>query len=528
MNPNPCRPTRFLRRAGALLILNLSLAVPSAFSQPLLDVAAAGGAPASPAVLDARLAEAQARFQAGKRLLQEGDREGARAAFDQAVKSLVGAPLALEDRLRLERRLEDLIDLIYQYDIDELGAGGEKVFDRSPLDDIRELTFPVDPRLKGLVQHQIEATASELPMVMNDSVLSFVNYFSQGKGRYTLINGWRRSHRYRPMIARILAEEGIPAELIFLAQAESGFLPRAVSRKAACGMWQFVAFRGKEYGLSQTSLIDLRLDPEQATRAAARHLRDLYMQFGDWQLAIAAYNCGPGCVSRAVERTGYADYWELRRRNALPKETTNYVPIITALTIVTKNAAEYGITLDDPDPAIEYDTVKLESDTRLDLIADAADLPVSAIRELNPALLKGVAPAGYELRLPKGQSGTILAAVRTVPGPQRAAWRLHRVRTGDTIAQIAQQYRTTAKSILAANADVPAEVGEGHVLMIPASYSEPVRPVKATVARPLTRNASTRKASAAKAAPAKSASAKAGSRGKAKPRFRTAAQRASK
>jgi membrane-bound lytic murein transglycosylase D len=501
-------------------------------AQPFFDATApVGASAASNRVLDARLAEAQARFQAGKRLLQEGNREGARLAFDQSIHSLLTAPLALEDRLRLERRLEDLIDLVYQYDIDELGAGGEKSFDRSPLDEIRELTFPIDPTLKGLVQHQIAATASELPMVLNDSVLSFVNYFSQGRGRYTLINGWRRSHRYRPMIERILAEEGVPAELIFLAQAESGFLPRAVSRKAATGMWQFVAFRGKEYGLTQTPLVDLRLDPEQATRAAARHLRDLYMQFGDWQLAIAAYNCGPGCVGRAVERTGYADYWQLRGRNALPKETTNYVPIITALTIVTKNAAAYGITLDDPDPALEYDTVKLEANTRVELIADAADLPVSAIRELNPALLKGVAPAGYELRLPKGQAPPIVAAIRAVPGPQRSAWRLHRVRSGDTLPQIAQQYRTTAKSILAANGEVSGEMGEGQVLMIPASYVEPparaVRSVsrKTQAARPAAQSA--RGKAPAKAAPGSRSGARATGK-KTGPRFTTARQRAAR
>ena len=145
------------------------------------------------------------------------------------------------------------------------------------------------------------------------------------------------------MIQRILDEEGVPQELIHLAQAESGFIPRAVSRKAAGGMWQFLTWRGNEYGLKQTRYTDDRMDPEKATRSAARHLRDLYHEFGDWYLAIAAYNCGPGSVEKAVERTGYADFWELRARGVLPAETTNYVPIILAMTIMEKNAAEYGI-----------------------------------------------------------------------------------------------------------------------------------------------------------------------------------------
>src|SRR5437764_9724710 len=132
------------------------------------------------------------------------------------------------------------------------------------------------------------------------------------------------------MIRRIFDQEGVPQELIHLAQAESGFLARAKSRKAAVGMWQFLAWRGREYGLDQTAYSDDRLDPEKATQAAARHLHDLYNEFGDWYLAMAAYNCGPGCVERAVQRTGYADFWELRAHNALPRETQNYVPLILA------------------------------------------------------------------------------------------------------------------------------------------------------------------------------------------------------
>ena len=165
------------------------------------------------------------------------------------------------------------------------------------------------------------------------------------------------------MISRILDEEGIPQEFIFLAQAESGFLPRAVSYMSAAGMWQFIRGRGAEYGLRQDAYIDERFDPELATRAAARHLRDLYHQFGDWYLAIAAYNCGPGNVDRAVERTGYADVWELRNRGVLPLETSNYVPIILAMTIMAKNPASYGLSDIIPDEPLQYDTVEMTAMT---------------------------------------------------------------------------------------------------------------------------------------------------------------------
>ena len=155
-------------------------------------------------------------------------------------------------------------------------------------------------------------------------------------------------------------------------------MPRAVSRMAAGGMWQFVKFRGNEYGLMQTPYTDDRMDPEKATRAAAHHLHDLYNEFGDWYLAIAAYNCGPG-REKAVERTGYADFWELRSRGVLPAETTNYVPIILAMTIMEKNAAEYGLEGIQLDPPLEYDTVETTAQTSLALVADITDTPHAGI-----------------------------------------------------------------------------------------------------------------------------------------------------
>ena len=247
------------------------------------------------------------------------------------------------------------------------------------------------------------ATVSQLPLSVNDAVLGYINYFSN-RGHKTLIAATQRSGRYRPMIQRILDEEGVPQELIHLAQAESGFIPRAVSRKAAGGMWQFLAWRGQEYGLMQTRYTDDRMDPEKATRAAAHHLHDLYNEFGDWYLAIAAYNCGPGVVEKAVERTGYADFWELRARGVLPAETTNYVPIILAMTIMEKNAAEYGLEDVQFDPPLEYDTIDVTAPTSLALVADITDTsmtqlagiePRGAARRDGPGRLRGARSQGH-------------------------------------------------------------------------------------------------------------------------------------
>src|SRR5690606_29355136 len=139
------------------------------------------------------------------------------------------------------------------------------------------------------------------------------------------------------------------------------------------------------------------------------------------------------CVDRAVQRTGYADYWELHRMNAIPKETRNYIPLILAMTIVTKNAEEYGITLNDPAPSLEYDTITIDTPTHIELVAGAADLPVSGIRDMNPALLSNTIPTGMEIHIPKGSASEVLAAMETVPQSQRVAWRLHRVKPGEDI-----------------------------------------------------------------------------------------------
>jgi membrane-bound lytic murein transglycosylase D len=307
--------------------------------------------------------------------------------------------------------------------------------------------------------------------MVNDVVLGYINYFS-GRGRRTIEYGFEREGKYQPMISKILAEEGIPQELIHLAQAESGFLPRAVSRAAAKGMWQFVQFRGNQYGLMQTPNSDDRYDPEKATRAAAHHLHDLYNEFHDWYLAIAAYNCGPGAIERAVERTGYADYWELRARRAIPLETSNYVPIILAMTIMAKNAPEYGLDHISPDQALEYDTVQLSSATNLALVSDLTDTPFTELQQLNPALLRGTAPAGYELRLPKGASGQLSAALEKVPADARISSRIHRVEAGENLAAIAHRYNSSPKAIASLNSLNDAEPAPGDQIVIPAAYRE--------------------------------------------------------
>jgi membrane-bound lytic murein transglycosylase D len=437
-----------------------------------------------PTTSDLLIQQAEERFQSGRRFYQAGDADRARTDFDAAIDAMLKASDNPSDRQLFESRLEDMVDAIHHDDLTGMGAataGDATAFDKSPLDEIIQMTFPVDPRIKDKVQSEIQNTVSELPLSFNDTVLGYINYFNT-RGRKTIENGLARSGKYRAMISRILTEEGVPQELIHVAQAESGFQPRALSYKSAGGLWQFVKFRGNQYGLMQTASSDDRLDPEKATRAAAHHLHDLYNEFGDWYLAIAAYNCGPGVIEKAVERTGYADFFELRALRVLPNETANYVPIILAMTIMAKNAAAYGLDQVVPDEPVEYDTIRTVAPTGLALIGDLTDTSVPELLKLNPALLRNTAPADFDIRVPKGTGNDVMAALDLIPTERRVSWRVHRVEPGENVTSIARLFNATPAQILNVNNLNDADVATGTRLVIPAVYHEPAPPAHKPVA----------------------------------------------
>jgi membrane-bound lytic murein transglycosylase D len=283
--------------------------------------------------------------------------------------------------------------------------------------------------------------------------------------------GLERMGRYQPMIERILKEEGVPLDLIYLAQAESAFLPRALSRAKAKGMWQFISSRGKEYGLRQTWWIDERSDPEKSTRAAARHLKDLYEEFGDWYLAMAAYNSGPVRVQRAMNKTRADNFWTLADKRALPRETINYVPNILALTIIGKNPEKYGFSVT-PAPPLETERVTVDKATDLRVIAEAIDFPVEELRGLNTHVLRWTTPPedpDFELILPKGYSEKFAERVAELPDSKRVLFREHVVRKGDTLGAIAKKYGTSSSQLTQAN-----NLGKKPVLKIGQSLIIPM------------------------------------------------------
>src|SRR2546428_11346710 len=351
------------------------------------------------------IAQAEKEYQAGQDNLKAGKLEAARQNFEHALDLLGNQEYVLSDE-RAQREFDKIREAEKSPELAALqqGDGGpEQKLEPAPIDEVNAVTPPVDARIKAQAEAEVKATRSDLPLMLTDPVAGYINYFST-RGRGTLEHALVRGGRYQEMIQRTLKDQGVPQDLIYLAQAESGFHPLALSRAGARGMWQFMSSRAKGYGLERNWWVDERQDPEKATRAAARHLKDLYNEFGDWYLAMAAYHSGPGTVQNAVKRTGYVDFWELYRRNVLPKETRNYVPIILAVTIMTKNPSQYGLDDAAMDHATRYDTVTIDYAVDLRLVAECVDSKPAELQDLNPSLLRSTTPQGkkFELHLPAG------------------------------------------------------------------------------------------------------------------------------
>ncbi len=423
------------------------------------------------------IAEAEKAFQAGQADYKAGHLDAAKQDFNRAVDILMQGPIPVKLDDRLQQEFDKITGEINKLEMVAFKRGDgftEQMSEPAPIDEANQVTFPVDANIKAQAEAELKTVHSDLPLVINDYVAGYINYFST-RGRKTYENAQVRSGRYRDMITRILKEEGVPQDLIYLAQAESGFHPLALSRARARGMWQFMASRAAGYDLGHDWWRDDRQDPEKSTRAAARHLKDLYKQFGDWYLAIAAYNSGPGNVQQAVKRTGYADFWELYRRDVLPAETKNYVPIILAMTIIAKNPAQYGIENLRPDPPQTYDVVTVDYPVDLRLVAECVDAPVTELEELNPSLLRGTTPKGqkFELRVPEGAKGKYQTAIAAIPKDKRVLWRYHKVEPGETLGTIAKKYHTTERSISQANGLDSADLERDVRLVIPVSGPVP-------------------------------------------------------
>lgn len=447
--------------------------------------------PAPADAVEAVIGEAQRHFEQGVRLYDSGSLKQAGAKFDEAVDTLLKASRIYPQNARIRKEMTDLVAKVHEMELTAIRTGdgfSDSNDDRAAVDELGNVPTsppPIDANKRDALEAEVRKGTHDLPIELHSRVLAALEYFQNGRGHRTMEVGLERVGLYRPMMERILKDEGVPLDLIYLAQAESAFLPRAVSRAKARGLWQFISSRGKEYGLRQTWWIDERSDPEKSTRAAARHLKDLYEEFNDWYLAMAAYNAGPYRVEQALKKAKATTFWQLAEKRALPKETINYVPTILAFAIIGKNPDAHGFEVE-PDAPMEIERVKLQEATDLRVIAENLGIPVDSLKELNPHILRWTTPpddSEFELVLPKGLTETFVAKVVPLSEKERILWRYHNVRKGETLSVIARKYAVSVNEITVSNkisTKTPLRIGQE--LQIPVSGVTRPSPAKTQTA----------------------------------------------
>ena len=344
-----------------------------------------------------------------------------------------------------------------------------------------------EPLLEDVDRPELKPFETTIPMTMNRLVESSIAYLQKDPDKH--INHWlSRAETYFPMIEQIFAEEGVPDELKYLAMIESGLNPRARSWARAVGMWQFIAATGRAYGLHIDAWVDERMDPEKATRAAARHLRELYENYGDWHIALAGYNCSPRCIKRAMRRaeakTGRkATFWDMYPY--LPRETRNYVPMFIAASLMASNPAAFGLAPARPGPRYAYHYVPVQGALRLSTIAELTGTDVNTIRALNPELRRGSLPPStqpYYLRIPLGTYERFAEGYANLPEDAYLTAGEYVVRRGDTLGKIARQYGTSVGQLMRDNGLRSTRIGIGQRLVVPVPKYDSAVPVPALTA----------------------------------------------
>ncbi len=309
---------------------------------------------------------------------------------------------------------------------------------------------------------------TDVPLIQNAQVNRHLVYYTLR--RPEVMETWReRAEIYKPMMDKIFAEEGLPPELVYLAYIESGLNPTARSWAAAVGMWQFISATGRVYGLEINWWVDERRDPEKATRAAARHLKDLYNIWGDWHLAMANYNISPRGLNRAIRRAGgVKDYWAAYPY--LPRETRGYVPGFIATTMINMSPEEFGFKKSYGQEPYSYDIVEVDGLMPLDEMAKIIGISTDELKAYNPELLRWATPPGnkYALKIPSGKKDDFIVAYKDLPKETaNQSITMHTVRSGESIGLIARKYGTTVSGIYASNENLSNIIYPGQVLAVP-------------------------------------------------------------
>ena len=446
----------------------------------------AAAAPQSPAPpkpfedpVEILIGTSQRHFQAGEKELTAGHLDKARIEFDRAVAVLLDAPYGARTDTRLREHFDRLIDRINAYEVAALSQGDgftEKKYEAAPIDELLKnaTTFPApaaDAATQATVKADLEQHAHDIPIPDNPKVLSYVEVF-QGRLRDYIQESLERGAKYLPMIQSVFRAEGLPLDLAYIPIIESSFKTNALSKAKAKGPWQFMKATAQDHDLKVNWFIDERSDPEKATVAAAQYLKTLSKMFdGDWNMVLAAYNGGPGRVSRAIKRSGVDDFWKLSSSTKyLPRETREYVPLILAAVIIGRNPAQYGFEVAAVAPHT-YEKVAIPQAIDLRRVAEWTGTTVDEIQALNPELRRLTTPAkypDYEVKVPNGTAEKLNARLSEASPADFSAFKWYTAKKGETLLTVARKFGVSRADVAEANnLSLKSKLRTGQDLIIP-------------------------------------------------------------
>jgi membrane-bound lytic murein transglycosylase D len=449
-----------------------------AVSQASVEPPAPAPAPVEDPVL-VLIASSDRSFKAGQKELEQGHVEAAKQEFNRAVDVLLESPYGARTEPRIREHFDRLIDRISTYEVRALATGDgftEKKYEPASIDELLAMsatlgTTPTAPGLKDAVQSDLLINGHDIPIPLNQRVLSYIELF-QGRLHDFIEDGMKRGSKYLPMIQSVFRAEGLPLDLAYVPLVESAFKPNALSRVKAKGVWQFMTGTALENGLRHDWYIDERSDPEKATVAAAKYLHTLSKIFGgDWHLALASYNGGPGRMQRALKTARVDNFWTLTEKSKiLPRETREYVPMILAAMVIARNPAQYGFDFESQDPTV-FDKVTLPRPVDLRRVAEWTDSSIDEIQALNPELRRWTTPVrdtNYELKVPAGMADVVAARLTDAPSVDLASLKFYTVKRGDTLPLIARKLHVSKADLAEANyLPALARVTAGQKLMVP-------------------------------------------------------------
>jgi membrane-bound lytic murein transglycosylase D len=425
------------------------------------------------------IASSDRYFKAGQKELEQGHFEAAKQEFNRAVDVLLESPYGARTEPRIREHFDRLVDRISTYEVRALATGDgftEKKYEPASIDELLAMSTTLGtpnaaPGLKDAVQSDLLTATHDIPIPLNQRVLSYIELF-QGRLHDFIEEGMKRGSKYLPMIQNVFRAEGLPLDLAYVPLIESAFKPNALSRVKAKGVWQFMVGTGLENGLRRDWYIDERSDPEKATVAAAKYLRTLSKLFdGDWHLALASYNGGPGRMQRALKTARVDNFWMLTEKSKiLPRETREYVPMILAAIVIARNPAQYGFDFEAEEPAT-FDKVTLPRPVDLRRVAEWTDTSIDEIQALNPELRRWTTPVRdtqYQLKVPAGTAEIVSARLTDALSADLASLKYYTVKRGDTLPLIARKLHVSKADMAEANyLPAAARVAAGQKLMVP-------------------------------------------------------------